>query len=55
MIEALTVAGERIVPGRGAPVGGNKGVYGVTGGFMVLPPQRRQFPVGPAELEVDPV
>ena len=52
---ALTVEGERIMPAGGAPFGGNKGVCGVTGGFIVLPPQRRQFPVGPAEFAVDAV
>jgi hypothetical protein len=38
--------------GGGFPCESN-GVCGVMGGFMVLPPQRRQFPAGPVDIDVD--
>jgi hypothetical protein len=53
MAGLLAVEGDLIMPGGGAPLSGNDGVCGVKGGFMVLPPQRRQFPLGRPELEVD--
>lgn len=52
MTAELAVGGERIMPAGRAPFAGNIGACGVGGGFIVLPPQRRQFPVGPAVVEV---
>ena len=52
---ALTVGGERTMPAVDAPLGGKAGVCGVNGGFIVLPPQRRQVPDGPVELDADGV